>query len=331
MKSDVQSAIKAKDEELEKMVATMDEQELHALAESGPHGMEDINLWKRDRRKRSWRRLSAFGVVRNDPTLYRRWKQQRHQGMSSHNREQDGMLGTTCAVDVMRRQPWSTDLHYTHKCRSQQKQLSAKPEDAEHVLDSNSGANATEGSSGRTAQKSRMCVQAARRTTPSRPASAPLSPAGRLIQRPPHRPESARTPSLARLARVFYQSSVACAGCMSDECSSHRGHDELTASRESPESGHVGHEGGIKDTPSERRNEPEMAGAEKRMESVRLLWAVSQLSADAVTKKIMHGYTERQRAREPNRRPRPPGSQCNAHIAGRRKRSTKSAGRRIVG
>jgi len=117
---------------------------------------------------------------------------------------------------------------------------------------------------------------------------------------------------------------------MSDECSSHRGQDKQTASPESPESERIELHGEIQDTSSERRDGSGLGGAEKRMESVRLLWAVSQLSADAVTKKIMHGYTERQRAREPNRRPQPPGSHCNAHIAGRRKRKN-TAGRRLVG
>lgn len=337
VKADVKSAIKAKDDELEKMVATMDEEELRVLAESGPHGMEDINLWKRDRRKRSWRRLSAFGVVRNDPALYRRWKQQRHQHMSSHSRGtkidirgQDGMLGTTCAVDVMRRQPWSTDLHYTHKSCAQQKQARAKPKGEEHAPASNSSPSTTQGNLDRTAPKSRMCVHTARRTLPSRPATAPLRPADRFVQQPPHRPESARTPSLARLARVFYQSSIASTACMSDECSSHRGRGKQTVCPESPENGCAEPHGEIQDTSCKRRDESGLGGAEKRMESIRLLWAVSQLSADAVTKKIMHGYTERQRAREPNRRPQPPGSQCNAHIAGRRKRES-IAGRRIVG
>jgi len=188
VKTDVQSAIKAKDDELEKMVATMDEEELRVLTGSGPHGIEDINLWKRDRRKRSWRRLSAFGVVRNDPTLYRRWKQQRKQQTSSHDRGtktdtrgQDGMLGTTRAVDVMRRQPWSTDLHYTHKICVQQKQSTAKPKDEDHALASNSRPGATQGNSDRNAPKSRTCVNtapsartSARRSTPSRPATAPV-------------------------------------------------------------------------------------------------------------------------------------------------------------
>lgn len=322
----------------------MDEEELRVLAGSGPHGMEDINLWKRDRRKRSWRRLSAFGVVRNDAALYRRWKEQRrHQQMSSHSRGtkidirgQDGMLGTTCAVDVMRRQPWSTDLHYTHKSCAQQKQPTAKPKGEDHASASNSRLSTTQGNSDRIAPNSRTCVHSAptrslgRRTIPSRPATAPLRPADRFAQRPPHRPESARTPRLARLARVFYQSSITSTAFMSDECSSYRGRGKKTARAESPEEGRVGPHGEIPDTSFERRDESDLGGAEKRMESARLLWAVSQLSAEAVTKKIMHGYTERQRAREPNRRPQPPGSHCKAHIAGRRKRKN-IAGRRLVG
>lgn len=368
MKADVQCAIDMKDKELEKLVATMDEEELRVLADFGPNGMEDINLWKRDRRKRSWRRLSAFGMVRNDPKLYRRWKQQRHQHMASqsagreHESEVQGeLLGTTCATDIACRQPWSTDLHYTHRCRAQRKQTTAKPEEEEHGVASTKVGHATQGiaSSGRA---SRKCVHTAPssrnppgRATPSRPASAPLGPTHRFEERSRHRSEATRTPRLANLARVFYESSVASTASMPSEPSGKRRHADQASAIGCPaqatgayagqEHSEVGsgaetHEHGARDTLQERGAEDtfqgnqknsDLGGAEKRMESVRLLWAVSQMSADAVTKKIMHGYSERQRAREPNRRPQPPASHCKATIAGRRKRENISAGRRFVG
>lgn len=370
MKADVQRAIEVKDEELEKQIATMDEEELRVLADFGPNGMEDINLWKRDRKKQSWRRLSAFGMVRNDPKLYRRWKQQRHQQIASKSqgrepgsRGQGALLGTTCATDIARRQPWSTDLHYTHRCRAQQKQITANPEEEEHGLAWNRGAHATEEATASSGRTSRKCVHTAPssrnpagRATPSRPASAPLGPTNRFEQRSRHRSEATMTPRLANLARVFYQSSVTSGtASLPGEPSSNRRHAGDATALDCPAqatgecpgkehsevaSGPETHEHGAGDTPQERgtedtnhgnQNNSDLSGAEKRMESVRLLWAVSQLSADAVTKKIMHGYSERQRAREPNRRPQPPASHCNATIAGRRKRKNISAGRRVVG
>lgn len=370
VKADVQSAIQVKDDELEKMVATMGEEELRVLVDVGPTGMEDINLWKRDRRKLSWRRLSAFGVVRNDPLLYRQWKQQQHQKVASHpegtktdSDEYGEMLGTTCATDVRRRQPWSTDLHYTHKGRTQQMDSTTKSneegnKEEKDVLPSDEG-------TARSGRIPRKCVHtapssrtSARRTTSSRPASAPLGAAARIATRPPNQSETARTPSLARLARVFYQSSVA-----SMPCESALEYPAQTA-QAPPENVHLEEIDGLETHGHEARNvgshtekkiivqgretednsygkhkKSDLGGAETRMESVRLLWAVSQLSADAVTKKVMHGYSERQRAREPNRtrwktpsrRPQPPGGRCNASVASRRKKHGSCSGRSCVG
>ncbi|CAN0321501.1 unnamed protein product [Pylaiella littoralis] len=370
VKADVQSAIQVKDDELEKMVATMGEEELRVLVDVGPTGMEDINLWKRDRRKLSWRRLSAFGVVRNDPLLYRQWKQQQHQKVASHaegtktdSDEYGEMLGTTCATDVRRRQPWSTDLHYTHKGRTQQMDSTTKSneegnKEEKDVLPSDEG-------TARSGRIPRKCVHtapssrtSARRTTSSRPASAPLGAVARIATRPPNQSETARTPSLARLARVFYQSSVA-----SMPCESALEYPAQTA-QAPPENVHLEEIDGLETHGHEARNvgshtekkiivqgretednsygkhkKSDLGGAEKRMESVRLLWAVSQLSADAVTKKVMHGYSERQRAREPNRtrwktpsrRPQPPGGRCNASVASRRKKHGSCSGRSCVG
>lgn len=368
VKADVQRAIEEKDKELEKLVATMDQEELNALADVGPNGMDDINLWKRDRRKPSWRRLSAFGVVRNDPKLYRRWVQQRHQHMASQpkGREPEGggqgeLLGTTCATDIASRQPWSTDLHYTHRRRAQQAQMTVKLEEGEDGAASNRRVHATQGpaSSGRISRASAHTAPSSRnsagRATPSRPASAPLGPTHRFEQRSQHRSEATRTPRLANLARVFYQSSVSTASTPGEPSSNWQHADQAAAIdcppqatgkyyvkehlevSSGPETCGHGAEGimqataGTEDAYHENQKHSDLSGAEKRMESVRLLWAVSQLSADAVTKKIMHGYSERQRAREPNRRPRPPASYCNATIAGRRKRRNISAGRRFVG
>lgn len=367
VKADVQRAINVKDKELEKLVATMDEEELRVLANVGPNGMEDINRWKRDRRKRSWRRLSAFGMVRNDPKLYRRWKQQWHQQMAStangrepESRGQCELLGTTCATDIAQRRPWSTDLHYTHRRRPQQKQITAKPEEEEYGLASTTRAHATQGTanSGRT---SRRCVYTAPssrnppgRAIPSRPASAPLGPADRFENRLRHRSEATRTPRLANLARVFYQSSVTtlpgepssffsrrhggqaeAIDCPAQATGEHPGKERCEDGPGPEVHGHAAgetlQERVTEDKDQGNQKNADLNGAEKRMESVRLLWAVSQLSADAVTKKIMHGYSERQRAREPNRTPQPPPSNCKATIAGHRKRENSSAGRRFVG
>lgn len=75
---DVKNAIQEKDLELKDFVGHMDEQQMErTLTDCVPSGVDDLTLWKRDRQKRPWRRLSAFGLVRDDPALYRRWKQQR--------------------------------------------------------------------------------------------------------------------------------------------------------------------------------------------------------------------------------------------------------------
>lgn len=368
VKADIQRAIEVKDKELEKLVATMDEEELRVLADIGPNGVEDINLWKRDRRKRSWRRLSAFGMVRNDPKLYHRWKQQRRQHTASQSTGdepegggQRGMLGTTCATDIARRRPWSTDLHYTHRCRAPQKQKTEKPEEEHHGLTSNRRAHSTQGTatSGAVSRRHVHTAPSSRnpagRNMPSRPASAPLGPTARFERRSQHRCEAARTPRLANLARVFYQSSVASTASTPGEPSGNRRYadqargvdcppqatgeypgkenSEVASEPETHEHGAGGtiQEKGAKGTCHGNQKDADLSGAEKRMESVRLLWAVSQLSTDAVTKKIMHGYSERQRAREPNRRPQPPASHFKATIADRRKRQHISAGRRFVG
>ncbi|CAM9707759.1 unnamed protein product, partial [Scytosiphon promiscuus] len=367
VKTDVHSAIQTKDEELGKMVATMDEEELRALADFGPTGMEDINLWKRDRRKRSWRRLSAFGVVRDDPLLYHRWKQQQRQhrlkisaeGAKVESQGQDEMFGTMCTAG--RRPPWSTDLHYTHRHRPQRQQAPREKWEGRHgrnkgeqhpqqrkqqntltgedLLSTDTRPITSKGTtrSGHdharrkcvhTAPSSRESARVVQRT---RPASAPLGAGDRITPQPPDQLKTARTPSLARLAQVFYQSSVAHTVPESGEWSSPQRHAECPAKgvlgfpdnhetklgigpesyadRRSKSGSRVvnvisaraeGREIPYQDR-SKIKNNPDLHGAEKRMESVRLLWAVSQLSADAVTKKIMHGYSERQRAREPNR------------------------------
>lgn len=375
VKTDVQSAIQIKDEELEKMVATMDEEELRTLADFGPTGMEDINLWKRDRRKRSWRRLSAFGMVRDDPLLYHQWKQQRHHRMKVRaeggNVESPGhgeLLGTTCTAG--RRPPWSTDLHYTHRYRSRRQQASRKtlggqhegdeeekhPQQhnthtAEYLLLSDTGCTTSEGtrSAGRVRRKCVHTAPSSRKSVTvvshARPASAPLGAGDRTTPWPPDHPNTARTPSLARLAQVFYQSSIAHTVSDSGECSSQRRHpecpaqgtQELTCRPESCQDEEGKGRRTVIVTPAQgdevetrhrgirkSKNKPDLGGAEKRMESVRLLWAVSQLSADAVTKKIMHGYSERQRAREPNR-PQWPTRSGRAQPS-RSRRSAKTPG-----
>ncbi|CAM9135218.1 unnamed protein product [Ectocarpus fasciculatus] len=376
VKADVQRAIQVKDDELGKMVAMMDEEELRALADFGPTGKEDINLWKRDRRKRSWRRLSAFGMVRNDPSLYRQWAQQRCQRLASQaeGTNTDQMLGTTCATDAARRPPWSTDLHYSHRCRAQQQQPALKQQQQRQQRASIANLPVS-GESNATGlgRMSRKCVHtapssrhSARPFAKNRPASAPSGTAERVSTRP-DQPETARTPSLARLARVFYQSTVASTASTLGERSSRQRPSSIECieclSREKPDpaestcfqfsSQPEAHEGDASkddshaetatsvvqgDRNSDTLRSSDLDGAEKRMESVRLLWAVSQLSTDAVTKKIMHGYSERQRAREPNRtkwnkpsrRPQPPAGPRNSQVNGYRKEQGYSAGRRVV-
>lgn len=385
VKTDVQSAIQTKDDELGKMVAMMDEEELRALADFGPTGMEDINLWKRDRRKRSWRRLSAFGLVRDDPLLYRQWKEQRDRRLKVQaedgkvgSPEPDEMLGTTCTSG--RRPPWSTDLHYTHRYRQQrqrsprntlgeqdvQDEEEQQPQQDTHTAEdlvSDTGTVTIKGTR-RLGRIRRKCVHTAPSARKSatvvlrtRPASAPLGAGERPTPRPPDHPKTARTPSLARLAQVFYQSSMRRTASESSQWSSERRHPACPArgTRKSPENAKLKlscrsescedemDESGSRivsvdsaqrkatethcPEKSKSKKKPDLSGAEKRMEGVRLLWAVSQLSAEAVTKKIMHGYSERQRAREPNRprwmmpsrRPQPSTSRRSAKTANRRR------------
>ncbi|CAN0510344.1 unnamed protein product [Ectocarpus sp. 12 AP-2014] len=374
VKADVQRAIKVKDDELGEMVAMMDEEELRALADFGPTGKEDINLWKRDRRKRSWRRLSAFGMVRNDPSLYRQWAQQRYQRLASQAdvTNIDRMLETTCATDAARRPPWSTDLHYSHRCRAQQQQPGKKQQQQRQQRASIPALPVSDESSNATVlgRLSRKCVHTApssrhpaRAVAKNRPASAPSGAVERVSPRPDQR-ETTRTPSLARLARVFYQSTVASTAPTLGECSSRQQPSSIEyLSGEKPDPAESVcfqassqpeiHEGEASKDDShaetttsvvhgERNGDTirssELDGVEKRMESVRLLWAVSQLSTDAVTKKIMHGYSERQRAREPNRtkwetpsrRPQPPAGPRNSHVNAHRKERGYNAGRRVV-
>lgn len=372
VKADVQRAIQVKDDELGKMVSMMDEEELRALADFGPTGKEDINLWKRDRRKRSWRRLSAFGMVRNDPALYRQWAQQRYQRLASQaeGTTTDRMLGTTCATDAARRPPWSTDLHYSHRCRAQQQQPATKLLQQRERRASVADLPASDETSNATGlgRLSRKCVHTApssrhpaRAVAKGRPASAPSGTAERLSSRP-DQPETARTPSLARLARVFYQSTVASTASTLGECSSRQQPSSIeclsqgkadpaeSACLQAPSQpdahkdeatkgdNHAETSTGIVQGDRNGDRSSDLDGAEKRMESVRLLWAVSQLSTDAVTKKIMHGYSERQRAREPNRtkwnkpcrRPQPPTGPRNSQVNGDRKERGYSAGRRVI-
>lgn len=87
MTEDVQNVIQEKDQELEKFVANMDQEQMErTLTDFVPSGMDDLSVWKRDRQKRAWKRLSAFGLVRDDPSLYQQWKQQRQVGKSIQQR-----------------------------------------------------------------------------------------------------------------------------------------------------------------------------------------------------------------------------------------------------
>lgn len=360
MKEDVRSAIQAKDQELDDIVADMDGDELdRTLDDCVPSGMDDLNLWKRDRRKVSWRRLSAFGIVRNDPLLYQKWQLQRRQGAAARveGLAKGEMLGTTRSTDVSRRQPWSTDLHYTHRCHAQRHPSLAAREEAPAQREENSqnaeeqGVRSTKSSgdiSQNRAKRSRSAQEKGRCALRVRPASAPLGTAAKVAVRPSDPPDTVRTPGLARLARVFYQSSIASTASMPGVCSHHAsavasvnaGPVGCTPRKQesTPDRGNspvatvldIAAETGTVDRPTTRSDvlggtevpkdaqgrgrAPDIDSLEGRMEEVRLLWAVSQLSAEAVTKKIMHGYYHRERAREPNRtrwvtpsrRPQPP-------------------------
>ncbi|CAB1099978.1 unnamed protein product [Ectocarpus sp. CCAP 1310/34] len=307
VKADVQRAIQVKDYELGKMVAMMDEEELRALVDFGPTGKEDINLWKRDRRKRSWRRLSAFGMVRNDPSLYRQWAQQRYQRLASQAEvtNTDRMLGTTCATDAARRPPWSTDLHYSHRCRAQQQQPGIKQQQQRQQRASIADLPVSDESSIATGLGRLKCVHTApssrhpaRAVAKNRPASAPSGAVERVSPRQDQR-ETARTPSLARLARVFYQSTVASTASTLGECSSRQQPSSIEyLSGEIPDpaesvcfqvsSQPEAHEGEASKDDSHAQTTTSVVhgerngdtirssaldGVEKRMESVRLLWA----------------------------------------------------------
>lgn len=354
MQQDVKNTIQAKDDELDDCVAKMGDEELdNTLVACVPSGMDLLNLWKRDRRKRSWRRLSAFGIVRDDPSLYCKWKDQREQQQvaeKGEGGEKEDMLGTTCSTDAARRQPWSTDLHYAHRCGVQKK----RPPTSEGGMHTTKEIllESKENRSKRTASSSNLCRSRIgtkarienREKARARPASAPLgSTTGRVAIRPAESRGTTRSPGLARLARVFYQSSVTSIAPMPGTClhqpcvfEGKELHGERGAEGKYPaRAPTVIPESGAKKVDARREScqvvkssvhdrlvgagviatavkeeisqetrdtQPELSGAERRMEGVRLLWAVSQLSAEAVTKKIMHGYSERERAREPNRR-----------------------------
>lgn len=78
VKEDVKSAIEGKDRELENFVASMDEEQMgRTLNDCVPSSADDLSIWKRDRQKQYWRRLSAFGLLRDNPSLHLQWKQQR--------------------------------------------------------------------------------------------------------------------------------------------------------------------------------------------------------------------------------------------------------------
>lgn len=360
MQQEVKNAIQAKDDELDDCVANMGDEELdRTLIDCVPSGMDELNLWKRDRRKSSWQRLSAFGIVRDDPSLYSQWKHQRQQQQGEAANDEIGekadMLGTTCSTDAARRQPWSTDLHYTHRRGVPQKHPPTSEVENMHptketlIMSRESNRSKRTESSGNLSRSStRTKVQPAnRRKARARPASAPSgSISERVAIRPSELPETTRSPGLARLARVFYQSSVASIASMpgsylnqssgfqdqelhgetaaEEDCPARTpsaipeiGSNKVDGKRESSQvvnttssvHGRPGGASAVETSVTEESlreirdaQQPYISGAGRRMEGVRLLWAVSQLSAEAVTKKIMHGYSERQRAREPNRR-----------------------------
>lgn len=391
VQEDVKSAIRSKDNELEELVADMNDEELdRTLVDCIPSGMDDLTIWKQDRRKESWRRLSAFGVVRDNPSLYDQWKQERHQRRVAHvvGDGQGVKLRTTTEIDGIRRPPWSTDLHYAHQCGAKQPTLSTSAKDRVHTGEDSLRPDkpctkAAERSvdvrskSSRTAPCTRKSTRVGTRT---RPASAPLGTTRGVAKWSADALETTRTPGLARLARVFYQSTLASTASMpgvrfrnSRDCTGYDPPSEsaVLVDEECPAQEPLGNDNiELTDTPgvnerdvgtpqrrvegagvvdggvvedSVRGSQDEVdtctRGVEKRMEDVRLLWAVSQLSAEAVTKKIMYGYSERERAREPNRtrwrtpskRPQPPPKHRSSG-SGRSKVlvNGSSAGRRVV-
>lgn len=362
VQEDVKRAIKAKDTKLDEYVANMNEDQLErTLTDCVPSGMDDLSAWKRDRQKRSWRHLSAFGVVRNDSCLYHRWKQQRRQRVreiAEGRNEIETTRPTTCAIDADRRRPWSTDLYYTRRCLpGHNSAASIKTGGSQDTRDRHQPQRG--GGSAGYVPCHRKIVKASapsrpRTTRRTRSASAPPEARGTITTPPEGNPTTTRTPSLAKLARVFYWSSVASrisVPGMHPNVSSHRdyqtqrGHTpggESSQPTTSAQKQALIPEEAVEDVAACRGNDnaigtvinthpertsmlnstrdaeyacDEIDGVKRRLEEVRVLWAVSQLSTEAVTRKIMYGYSERQRAREPNRQrwgtpsrtPQPPG------------------------
>lgn len=304
-----------------------------------------------------------------------------------------GALGITSCENAVRHQPWTTDLHYVRRYPSPQQQQQQpwkstgtgdqataeaqrrKLKKRPHAEESDNGFHSDDvgGVDGRTsreaASQSRLGQTVIARVRPpsappvQRAAAACGTPGTRLSPDPP--PLTLRSPCLARLARVFYQSSVASSASIrgvqqvsdaslntSDRSQRLEG-TILTDDRQNPQeksccadtpalsgsdagqtcvhpAGDDRREGangrGIRNwschskiksktitnselenariSRRERRRPPantsETIGVEGRLEEMCLMWTASQLSADAVTKRIMSSYFERERAREPN-------------------------------
>lgn len=355
------NAIHAKVKGLDEVVAEMDDDELErTLTDCIPSRADDMKLWRKDRRKQSWRRLSAFGRMRDDPSLYRQWKLRRHQVGSK-----DDSKGRACATDADLRQPWSTDLNYAHRCRPQPQLIVPwSKEDTDESKDAHTpNGPSIKAIKGPPVDRESAALSASfrsprRRVPRTRPASAPSRSLQRITSRHVRRPDTARSPGLARLARVFYESSISSTALLSCATSGHpcglanstrdaakwsprdrqaqaapgppvcrgleatgvsrRQPDEVSPPNGQPETAKAP-EGGACLHRREEQHGIDLTSVKSRMEGVRLMWAVSQMSAEAVTNKVMYGYFARARAREPNRakwtmtskRPRPPPRRDN--------------------
>lgn len=156
----------------------------------------------------------------------------------AQGRQQHTMLGSTLTAGATRRQPWSTDLHYvrpTLPCEKNGANSNAAESQEAHEADSPHKPRTTgdqavpelapsKGDGGSTTTERATASMPTSGTVViarARPASAPpvrrsVTSRRRLtrgtppVTRPPEAPPaSSRTPGLARLARVFYQSSLA--------------------------------------------------------------------------------------------------------------------------
>lgn len=292
------------------------------LADCVPDSTDDLKLWKKDRKKHSWRRLSVFGTMRDDLSRYRQWKDRGRQTQNKHDDKH--LFCEACSRDVDRRRPWSTDTHYTHQGlpshKASARLSTSRKHPASGVLHSTRRYySASDIKPPQSARRTRQPPN--RRMAGTRPVSAPPLSDGANLECSV--PTTRRRPDLAQLARVFYRSSIA-----SETSEPEAPGRELKSARaaacsvrrptppRSPEQG-VSTILDVEDKFTQRLElrrgtEPArftLPSASCRnllqfesLEDAHLRLTASQMSACAVTRRVLHGYSERQRARDPSRR-----------------------------